>query len=96
MAIPRGEAAKECRMRCARNLKAGTGDLVLAAAGNPTSGAVSAGTMARCLPDAEALMRSRYTAYVLKLEDYLLATWHPSTRPQQLDLGVRLRAAGWA
>jgi len=36
--------------------------------------------------DAEALMRSRYTAYVLKLEDYLLATWHPSTRPKQLDL----------
>lgn len=26
-------------------------------------------------------MRSRYSAYVLGLEDYLLATWHPSTRP---------------
>ncbi len=37
-------------------------------------------------PDAEALMRSRYTAYVLKLEDYLLATWHPGTRPKELDL----------
>ena len=37
-------------------------------------------------PDAEALMRSRYTAYVLKLADYLGATWHPSTRPGQLDL----------
>ena len=37
--------------------------------------------------DAEALMRSRYTAYVLKLEDYLLATWHPSTRPPSLSLG---------
>ena len=35
---------------------------------------------------AEALMRSRYTAYVLKLADYLLASWHPSTRPTQLDL----------
>jgi len=31
-------------------------------------------------------MRSRYSAYVLKLEDYLLASWHPTTRPQQLDL----------
>jgi len=31
-------------------------------------------------------MRSRYSAYVHKLEDYLLASWHPSTRPQQLDL----------
>ena len=26
-------------------------------------------------------MRSRYSAYVLGLTDYLLATWHPSTRP---------------
>ncbi len=32
-------------------------------------------------PDPEALMRSRYTAFVLKLADYLLATWHPDTRP---------------
>lgn len=31
-------------------------------------------------------MRSRYTAYVLGLEDYLLATWHPDTRPASLDL----------
>ena len=37
-------------------------------------------------PDAEALMRSRYSAYVLGLEDYLLATWHATTRPQQLEL----------
>jgi SEC-C motif-containing protein len=35
---------------------------------------------------AEALMRSRYSAYVLKLADYLLATWHPDTRPAELDL----------
>jgi SEC-C motif-containing protein len=35
---------------------------------------------------AEALMRSRYSAYVLGLEPYLLATWHPSTRPASLDL----------
>jgi SEC-C motif-containing protein len=33
-------------------------------------------------------MRSRYSAYVLKLEDYLLATWHPSTRPSELDLAA--------
>lgn len=31
-------------------------------------------------------MRSRYTAYVLGLEDYLLKTWHPDTRPQALNL----------
>ncbi|MXS82977.1 YchJ family protein [Nitrosomonas oligotropha] len=35
---------------------------------------------------AENLMRSRYSAYTLMREDYLLATWHPSTRPASLDL----------
>lgn len=42
-------------------------------------------------PTAEALMRSRYCAYALvgtnaALEDYLRHTWHPDTRPQQLNL----------
>lgn len=37
-------------------------------------------------PTAEALMRSRYAAYVLKLENYLLKTWHRDTRPKSLDL----------
>jgi SEC-C motif domain protein len=36
-------------------------------------------------PDAERLMRSRYTAYTMGLADYLLATWHPSTRPAALE-----------
>lgn len=31
-------------------------------------------------------MRSRYTAYVLALEDYLLQTWHTDTRPAALNL----------
>ena len=35
--------------------------------------------------DAEALMRSRYSAYALGLADYLLATWHPTTRPASLE-----------
>lgn len=29
-------------------------------------------------------MRSRYSAFVLGLNDYLLATWHPRTRPADL------------
>ena len=37
-------------------------------------------------PSPEALMRSRYSAYVLGLIDYLLLTWHPSTAPGELDL----------
>ena len=39
-------------------------------------------------PSAEALMRSRYSAYVLGLEPYLLASWHASTRPASLGLAV--------
>jgi SEC-C motif-containing protein len=38
-------------------------------------------------PDtAEQLMRSRYTAYALGDEKYLLETWHQTTRPQTLNL----------
>lgn len=32
-------------------------------------------------PTAEALMRSRYTAYTQQNNDYLLQSWHPDTRP---------------
>ena len=35
---------------------------------------------------AEILMRSRYAAYVKKLKNYLLETWHESTRPKPEDL----------
>lgn len=31
-------------------------------------------------------MRSRYSAFALGLADYLLATWHPATRPGDLVL----------
>ena len=37
-------------------------------------------------PDAASLMRSRYSAYVLQRTDYLLASWHPETRPVELSL----------
>ena len=36
-------------------------------------------------PNAEALMRSRYSAFIFQRADYLLATWHASTRPTTLD-----------
>jgi len=36
---------------------------------------------------AEELMRSRYSAFAVGDAAYLLATWHPSTRPRRLDLG---------
>ncbi len=37
-------------------------------------------------PDAELLMRSRYSAFVLGRVEYLLATWHPTHRPAELTL----------
>lgn len=39
-----------------------------------------------CPETPEQLMRSRYSAYVLKNENYLLKSWHKSTRPMALDL----------
>lgn len=35
-------------------------------------------------PDAERLMRARYSAYALKLPDYILQSWQPDTRPSTL------------
>lgn len=40
-------------------------------------------------PDAETLMRSRYSAYVHRDADYLRASWHPSTRPADLALDTQ-------
>ncbi|WP_287740378.1 YchJ family metal-binding protein [Diaphorobacter sp.] len=50
-------------------------------------------------PDAESLMRSRYTAFVREDAGYLLATWHATQRPTALPfepgvrwLGLQVRA----
>ncbi len=45
-------------------------------------------------PDAEHLMRSRYSAFVLERTDYLLATWHSSTRPETLDFDANSKWLG--
>jgi SEC-C motif-containing protein len=42
-------------------------------------------------PSADALMRSRYSAYVLGDAAYLLSTWHATTRPAGLDLDAEPR-----
>ncbi|MET0866269.1 MAG: YchJ family metal-binding protein [Nakamurella sp.] len=42
-------------------------------------------------PTAERLMRSRYSAFVLLDEDYLLRTWHRSTRPASVPLDRRVQ-----
>jgi len=36
-------------------------------------------------PTPEALMRSRYSAFVTENSDYLLETWHKEYRPQTLE-----------
>jgi SEC-C motif-containing protein len=43
---------------------------------------------------AEALMRSRYTAYAVGDVEHLLRTWHPRTRPVTLDLHDNLTWTG--
>jgi len=48
-------------------------------------GRYHAGPLHLLAPDAEALMRSRYSGFVQGLADYLLATWHASTRPASLE-----------
>ncbi len=48
----------------------------------------------RPAPDAAALMRSRYSAFVLGDAPYLLATWHASTRPPSLSFEAGLRWLG--
>lgn len=59
--------------------------------------------MGKAAPSAEALMRSRYSAYTKLNADYLLDTWHSSARPSiaelNLDptvkwLGLEVRACG--
>jgi len=43
---------------------------------------------------AEALMRSRYTAYAVGDVDHLVRSWHPRTRPAGIDLDPDVRWSG--
>lgn len=42
-------------------------------------------------PTAEALMRSRFSAFAVGDVSYLLSSWHTSTRPSTLNLNEELR-----
>lgn len=55
----------------------GSGDAYAACCGPLHDGSATAAT-------ARQLMRSRYSAYVLHDERYLLRTWHPRTRPERV------------
>lgn len=39
-------------------------------------------------------MRSRYSAFVLEMPDYLLATWHESTRPRTVEFDAHTQWLG--
>ncbi len=65
----------------------GSGRALAACCGPLHAGEAVAGT-------AEQLMRSRYSAYARGERDYLLATWHPSTRPFALELDPAVRWLG--
>ncbi|MGP3948094.1 YchJ family protein [Streptomyces sp. 7N604] len=45
-------------------------------------------------PTAEALMRSRYSAFAVQDEAYLLRTWHPGTRPPGVGFEPGMRWLG--
>ena len=55
-------------------------------------GALHTGT--RSAATAQELMRSRYSAFVVHDEAYLLSTWHPSTRPPEIRFVDGLRWTG--
>ncbi|MET8171391.1 YchJ family protein [Streptomyces clavifer] len=55
-------------------------------------GRFHAGTAAA--PTCEALMRSRYAAFVVRDAAYLLRTWHPETRPPSVEFDPAMRWTG--
>lgn len=48
----------------------------------------------RAATTAEALMRSRYTAFAVRDDAYLQRTWHPRTRPGRVALDPATRWTG--
>ncbi|MEV4457775.1 YchJ family metal-binding protein [Microbispora sp. NPDC049633] len=48
----------------------------------------------RAVPTAEALMRSRFCAFAVEDEVYLLRTWHPATRPARVEFERDMRWTG--
>jgi SEC-C motif-containing protein len=65
----------------------GSGRPLAACCGPVIAGEAAAAT-------AEALMRSRYSAYVLGDADHLRASWHPTSRPERIELDDQTRWLG--
>jgi SEC-C motif-containing protein len=62
--------------------------------GNAFDGCCGAALRGIAPPTAEGLMRSRYTAFATGDADYVRDTWHPGTRPKDLDLDAATRWTG--
>ncbi|WP_245613895.1 YchJ family protein [Knoellia sinensis] len=70
----------------------------------PCGGRPEGATLAACCgpylageawpPEPEAVMRSRYTAYATGDADHVFRTWHPATRPSEVDLDPAIRWTG--
>jgi SEC-C motif domain protein len=71
---------------CARYLASARGGRPALMSMRASDPRVGEAVRAEGAPTAEALMRSRFTAFAVLDAAYLLATWHPSTRPAELDL----------
>ncbi|TDP82906.1 SEC-C motif-containing protein [Aquabacterium commune] len=67
---------------CGREVRGASGGVARYA---DCCGRFHAGPLHLQAPDPEALMRSRYSAFVLDLRDYLMATWHPDHRPALIE-----------
>lgn len=80
---PAAALADDTACPCGQNLSASKGRLQPVPFGR-CCGPLLRGTQTAV--HAEALMRSRYTAYVLKDEAYLRASWHSQTCPAELAL----------
>lgn len=65
----------------------GSGDTYRACCGPLHEGALQA-------PTAEALMRSRYSAFACGDADYLFRTWHPRTRPPEVTIDPSIMWTG--
>ena len=90
--IPAGRAHARRRARqtgpvAPRRCPCGTGLSYAECCGRFHDGTAHAAT-------AEQLMRSRYSAFAVGDAGYLLATWHPSTRPRGLELDPHTRWTG--
>lgn len=45
-------------------------------------------------PTAERVMRARYSAFAVGRDDYLIASWHPDTRPPEVGIEPTMRWEG--